>query len=104
MKFVVEADARRACGRAVHALAVVTKVRALLVAMYSWLILSGLECYGPSRTRDYLPLPQWRKGAKRASCLDMVTLLRQQLAKKPTLFTTGTSPPTSQTMLDAAAA
>jgi hypothetical protein len=82
----------------------VSKVPALLVAMYSWLILSGLECYGPSRTRDYLPLPQWRKGAKRASCLDMVTLLRQQLAKKPTLFTTGTSPPTSQTMLDAAAA
>ena len=82
----------------------VSKVPALLVAMYSWLILSGPECYGPSRTRDYLPLPKWRKGAKRASCLDMVTLLRRQLAEKPTLFTTGTSPPTSQTMVDAAAA
>jgi len=72
--------------------------------MYSWLILSGLECYGPNRTRDYLPLPKWRKGAKRASCLDMVTLLRRQLAEKPTRFTTGTSPPTRQSMVDAAAA
>lgn len=82
----------------------VSKVPALLVAMYSWLLLSGLECYGPSRTRDYLPLPKWRKRAQRASCLDMVTLLRRQLAEKPTLFTAGTSPPTSQTMVDAAAA
>jgi len=82
----------------------VCKVPALLVAMYSWLILSGLECYGPTRTEDYLPLPKWRKGAKRPSCLDLVTLLRSQLAEQRTHFATGTSPPCSQTMVEAAAA
>lgn len=82
----------------------VLKVPALLVAMYSWLILTSLECYGPGRTEDYLPLPKWRKGAKRASCLDMVALLRQQLDQNPARFATGTSPPCFQTMTEAAAA
>ena len=82
----------------------VCKVPALLVAMYSWLILSGLECYGPTRTNDYLPLPKWRKGAKRPSCLDLVTLVRSQLAEQRMYFVTGTSPPCSQTMVEAAAA
>lgn len=82
----------------------VCKVPALLVAMYSWLILSGLECYGPTRTEDYLPLPKWRKGAKRPSCLDLVTLLRSQLNEQRTRFATGTSPPCCQTMVEAAAA
>lgn len=82
----------------------VCKVPALLVAMYSWLILSGLECYGPGRTKDYLPLPKWRKGAKRPSCQDLVSLLRQQLDHTRPRFATGTSPPCSQTMVEAAAA
>ena len=82
----------------------VSKVPALLVAMYSWLILSGLECHGPGRTKDYLPLPKWRKEAKRPSCLDLVTLLRKQLAQSPTYFATGTSPPCPQSMVDSAAA
>jgi hypothetical protein len=34
----------------------------------------------------------------------MVTLLRRQWAEQPTVFATGTSPPSSQTMVDAAAA
>jgi len=82
----------------------VSKVPALLVAMYSWLILSGLECYGPGRTEDYLPLPKWRKGAKRPSCQDLVTLLRKQLAETRPRFATGTSPPSCPTMVEAAAA
>jgi hypothetical protein len=82
----------------------VSKVPALLVAMYSWLILAGLECYGPNRTSDYLPLPKWRQGAKRPSCLDLLTLLRSQLAQKRLPFVTGTSPPCCQTMVEAAAA
>jgi hypothetical protein len=82
----------------------VCKVPTLLVAMYSWLILSGLECYGPTRTEDYLPLPKWRKGAKRPSCQDLVTLLRQQLAQMRPHFASGTSPPCCQTMVEAAAA
>ena len=82
----------------------VRKVPALLVAMYSWLLLAGLQCYGPTRTQDYEPLPKWRRGAKRPSCLDLVTLLRKQLAEKPVKFATGHAPPTYQTMVGTAAA
>lgn len=82
----------------------VCKVPALLVAMYSWLILSGLECYGPTRTKDYFRLPKWRSKAKRASCLDMVNLLRDQLARKQTPFATAKSPPSWKTMVQTAAA
>jgi hypothetical protein len=82
----------------------VSKVPALLVAMYSWLLLAGLQCYGPQRTGVYEPLPKWRRGAKRPSCLDLVTLLRKQLAENPTTFATGHGPPTYQSMVGAAAA
>ena len=82
----------------------VSKVPALLVAMYSWLLLAGLKCYGPKRTEVYHPLPKWRRAAKRPSCLDLVTLLRQQLAENPMTFATGNAPATFQTMIAAAAA
>jgi hypothetical protein len=82
----------------------VCKVPALLVAMYSWLLLAGLKCYGPTRTQEYEPLPKWRRGAKRPSCLDLVTLLRKQLTEKPVKFATAQAPPTYQTMVGAAAA
>jgi hypothetical protein len=82
----------------------VSKVPALLVAMYSWLLLSSLECYGPTRTNDYLPLPKWRGRANRASCQDMVALLRQQLAEAGTTFPTGASPPSFPSMVTTAAA
>ena len=82
----------------------VCKVPALIVAMYSWLLLSALECYGPTRTSAYLPLPAWRGPAKRASCQDMVALLRKQLADQPTSFPTGDGPPTARSMVLTAAA
>ena len=82
----------------------VSKVPALLVAMYSWLLLSGLACYGPTRTAEYEPLPKWRRNAKRPSCLDLVTLLRKQLAENPTKFATGATAPTYPMMVGAAAA
>jgi hypothetical protein len=82
----------------------VSKVPALLVAMYSWLLLSGLACYGPTRTAEYEPLPKWRRHAKRPSCLDLVTLLRKQLAENPTKFATGSAAPTYPLMVGAAAA
>jgi hypothetical protein len=72
--------------------------------MYSWLLLAGLHCYGPQRTQNYELLPKWRQGAKRPSCLDLVTRLRKQLAEHPQTFATGSAPPTYQTMLGAAAA
>lgn len=82
----------------------VSKVPALLVAMYSWLLLAGLACYGPTRTSEYALLPKWRRGAQRPSCLDLVTLLRRQLAEKPIRFATATAHPTHATMVQAAAA
>jgi hypothetical protein len=82
----------------------VSKVPALLVSMYSWLLLAGLECYGAKRTDDYEPLPKWRRGAKRPSCLDLITLLRKQLAEKPVTFSTSEIPPSYGTMITAAAA
>lgn len=82
----------------------VTKVPALLVAMYSWLLLAGLACYGPTRTSEYALLPKWRKGAQRPSCLDLVALLRRQLVEKPIKFATGKEAPTYETMVQAAAA
>lgn len=82
----------------------VCKVPALLVAMYSWMLLAGLACYGPGRTNDYEPLPKWRRHAKRPSCLDLVTLLRKQMSEKPIKFFTASEPPTYQTMVGSAAA
>lgn len=82
----------------------VSKVPALLVAMYSWLLLAGLRCYGPTRTQDYQPLPKWRRGAKRPSCLDLVTLLRRQIAENPPQFATAEALPTFETLVTAAAA
>ena len=82
----------------------VTKVPALVVAMYSGLQLSGLACYGPTRTAEYKPLPKWRRQAKRLSCLDLVTLLRKQLADNPTKFAAGSAAPSYPAMIRAAAA
>jgi len=82
----------------------VSKVPALLVAMYSWLLLAGLKCHGPTRTEDYEPLPKWRRGAKRPSCQDLVTLLRRQLAEKPVQFPTAQAPVSAQIMVGTAAA
>lgn len=82
----------------------VGKVPALLVAMYSWLLLAGLACYGPKRTVEYEPLPKWRRHAKRPSCLDLVTLLRKQIAEKKTQFENASTPATYPIMIGTAAA
>jgi hypothetical protein len=82
----------------------VSKVPALLVAMYSWLQLAGLKCYGSKRTADYEPLPKWRRGARRPSCLDLVTLLRKQIDQHPVQLPTAHRAPDFQAMVTAAAA
>ena len=56
----------------------VPRVPALMVATYSLMLLSALETYGPTRTTAYEPLPKWRTAARRASCQDLVTLVRKQ--------------------------
>ena len=67
-------------------------------------LLAGLHCYGPTRTNDYDPLPKWRSKAKRPSCLDLVRLLRRQLAADPIKFPTGEKKVTQEAMLNGAAA
>lgn len=52
---------------------------AFAVAVYALLLLAALEAYGTQRTSDYLPLPKWRKGAKRPSCADIIAQLRREM-------------------------
>jgi hypothetical protein len=51
---------------------------ALAVASYSMVLLAALRQFGPGRTNDYVAQPIWRKHSKRASFLDMLTLLRRE--------------------------
>ncbi len=59
---------------------------ALVVAAYSALLLAGLIAFGPERSSQLQPLPRWRKNARRPSCLDLVTILRKEMAESPHLL------------------
>lgn len=59
---------------------------AFAVAAYSALLLAALLAFGPGRSYDYLPLPKWRRNADRPSCLDLITLLRKEIADNPGLL------------------
>lgn len=52
---------------------------AFAVASYSLLLLAGLKAFGPGRGAAFVELPRWRKRARRASALDLVTLLRKEI-------------------------
>ena len=52
---------------------------AMLVAAYSALLLAGIEVFGDTRGAAFPALPKWRRNSRRPSCLDLVTLLRQEL-------------------------
>jgi hypothetical protein len=67
----------------VHADASVPRHPAFLVASYSMLLLAAIELFGPARTNDFIPLPKWRKNAKRPSALDLITLLRKEINETP---------------------
>jgi hypothetical protein len=56
---------------------------AFSVALYAMLLLAALEAYGPERSAAYLPLPKWRRNAKRPSCLDIITQLRLEMERQP---------------------
>jgi hypothetical protein len=53
------------------------------VAAYGALLLASLEAYGAARSEAYRLLPKWRRYNQRPSCLDLVTLLRQQWHERP---------------------
>jgi hypothetical protein len=59
---------------------------AFAVASYSALLLAGLLTYGLERGTSFTPLPKWRRKADRPSCLDLVTLLRQQMISNPAMM------------------
>ena len=61
----------------------VARQPALVVAAYSALLLASLEAYGATRNEVYRSLPKWRRKRQRPSCLDLVTLLRQQWHERP---------------------
>jgi hypothetical protein len=64
----------------------VPKPPAFAVAAYSALLLAGLQAFGPARGPAFAQLPKWRRKAKRPSCLDLVTLLRQEIVQRPDLL------------------
>lgn len=77
---------------------------ALCVAAYAALLMAGLEAYGCGRGSPYPSLPKWRKRAARPSCLDLVTLLREQAAANPKiLHPYGINPSLENLALSAAA-
>lgn len=53
---------------------------AMLVAAYSALLLAGIQVFGDTRAQTFPALPKWRRNARRPSCLDLITVLRQQVA------------------------
>lgn len=57
---------------------------AFAIAIYSFLLLSALEAYGIERTANYLPLPKWRRDAKRPSCADIIGQLRREMDRAGT--------------------
>jgi hypothetical protein len=59
---------------------------AFAVAAYSALLLAALLTFGPGRDAHYQPLPRWRRNANRPSCLDLITLLRKDMAENPELL------------------
>lgn len=59
------------------------RVPTFKVATYSQMLVSALILYGPKRTPAYLPLPCWRTQPKRASCQDMINLLRKDHMEHP---------------------
>jgi hypothetical protein len=59
---------------------------AFAVAAYSALMLAALLTFGPGRDAHYQPLPKWRRNADRPSCLDLITLLRKEMAEDPDLL------------------
>jgi hypothetical protein len=61
----------------------VARQPALVVAAYSALLWASLEVYRATRNEAYRLLPKWRRQSQRPSCLDLVTLLRQQWQERP---------------------
>ena len=82
----------------------VPKQPVLAVASYSALLLASLLAFGAERGEAYAPLPKWRRNARRPSCLDLITLLRKEMAQQPQLLAQFGFILTDQALVRAAAA
>jgi hypothetical protein len=82
----------------------VPKQPVLVVAAYSALHLASLMAFGAERGAAYEPLPKWRRKSYRPSCLDLITLLRKEMAQQPQLLTEFDSKITDAQLVRAAAA
>ena len=76
----------------------------LVVASYSALLLASLMAFGAGRGLAYAALPKWRRNAKRPSCLDLITLLRKEMAEHPEMLAAYGVQPSHQGFVAAAAA
>jgi hypothetical protein len=61
----------------------VPKQPVLAVAAYSALLLASIQAFGAERGSAYAELPKWRRRARRPSCLDLIALLRKEMAEQP---------------------
>ena len=77
---------------------------ALLVAAYSALLLAGIQVVGGHRSASFPALPKWRRKAHRPSCLDLITLLRDEITKQKAPLSTFFDAIDWQTLGKAAAA
>lgn len=82
----------------------VPKQPVLVVAAYSALLLASLQAFGAERGTAYAQLPKWRRSARRPSCLDLITLLRGEMAQQPALLTPLFFQITDSALVQAAAA
>jgi len=82
----------------------VPKQPVLAVAAYSVLLLASLLAFGAERGEAYAQLPKWRRNARRPSCLDLITLLRKEMAEQPGLLARFDLNITDQALVHAAAA
>lgn len=82
----------------------VARQPALRLAAYSALLLASLQAYGATRNEAYRLLPKWRRKSQRPSCLDLVTLLRQQWHERPQAATALESNSSYQQIILSAAA
>ncbi len=60
--------------------------------------------FRPERGEAYAQLPKWRRNARRPSCLDLITLLRKEMAQQPQLLAPFGFQITHQALVHAAAA
>lgn len=82
----------------------VPKQPVLAVAAYSALLLASIRAFGAERGSAYAELPKWRRRARRPSCLDLITLLRKEMAQQPQLLAPLAFQITPASMVQAAAA